>query len=160
MSWIVKAEGGTRAADRDEIRRALSILIDPGQTFELRGLPSGRSRVCRGGDLEAATEAAWDLSDGHGVYFTLNPCHADLSKAASNADILSRRWLLVDCDPVKPGLDVQKLHAPCWLRVNATKNGLMLLLYQLESVYSRPGTTAGAHSPLSCRCRSLRSPLV
>lgn len=100
-SWKVKAEGGAKLADRDEVRRALGILIDPGQTFELRGLPSGRSRVCRGSDLDAAVEAAWDLSDGQ-VYYIINPCRAGLDKAAHNPDIESRRWLLIDCDPERP----------------------------------------------------------
>lgn len=101
MSFKLRVEGGARLADRDEIRRALGVLIDPGQTFELRGLPSGRSRVCRGSDLDAATEAAVELSDGQ-VYWTLNPCRADLTRAAANGDILSRRWFPIDIDPVKP----------------------------------------------------------
>ncbi len=101
MSFVMKATGGACAADRDEVRRALSALIDPGQTFELRGLPSGRSRTCRGSDLDGAVLAAYDLSDGQ-VYYTLNPCRADLDKPAANRDITSRRWLPIDCDPIRP----------------------------------------------------------
>lgn len=97
MSFRLKAIGGTNTADRDEIRRALDILIESGQTFEIRGLPGGRSRICR--TLEEGVEAAFDLSDGTGVYWTLNPCRSDLDKAAANPDILCRWWLLVDVDP-------------------------------------------------------------
>jgi hypothetical protein len=63
MSFRLKVEGGTRAADRDEIRRALAILVDPGQTFGLRSLPAARLAICRGSDLGAAAEAAEELSN-------------------------------------------------------------------------------------------------
>ncbi len=96
------AEGGALGLDRAEVLRALSILIDPGQTFELRSLPHGKSIVCQGQDLPAAVEAAWELSDGTGLYFTLNPLRHDLKKAATNADVIGRRFLLVDIDTVRP----------------------------------------------------------
>jgi len=64
------------------------------------------------GDL---TEAVRDLDGkGPGVYFTLNPVKPELLARARNrvkayaetttsdADILLRRWLLIDCDPVRP----------------------------------------------------------
>lgn len=104
-SFKTKVIGGTQAADRSEIRRALEILTDPGQTFELRGLArpkAVRSIVCRGDDLDRATEAAWDLSDMDGVYWTLNPCRPTLEKSARVGDILARRWLLIDVDAVRP----------------------------------------------------------
>jgi hypothetical protein len=82
--------------------RALTVLIDPGQTFELRALPSGRSRICRGNDLPAAVEAAWQLSDEKGLYWCLNPVRHDLIGAASNKDVLCRRWLLIDVDSDRP----------------------------------------------------------
>lgn len=109
MSFKLRTEGGARLADRDEIRRALAVLIDPGQTFELRGLyrnPSGepcaRSRVCKADDLDAAVEAAFEMSDCLGVYWTLNPCNTALGGPARKKDIVGRRWLPIDCDPVKP----------------------------------------------------------
>lgn len=100
-----RATGGTRALDREEILRALNILIDPGQTFELRSLPSGRSRVCKGSGLAAAVEAAFDLSDEKGLYWCLNPVRQDLIGAASNKDVLSRRWLLIDVDTQRADKD-------------------------------------------------------
>lgn len=102
MSFKIKATGGAHDLDRAEVRRALSVLIDPSQTFELRSLPSARSRICKGSDLDAAVEVAWELSDEKGLYWTLNPCRHDLDKAASTRDILSRRWFPIDCDAVRP----------------------------------------------------------
>lgn len=99
------AEGGACAVDRAEVLRALSILIDPTQTFELRSLPQGRSKVCRGQDLPAAVEAAWELSDGKGLYFCLNPVRHDLIGASSNKDVLSRRWILIDVDTQRSNKD-------------------------------------------------------
>jgi hypothetical protein len=103
--FTLRAEGGLHAIDRAEVLRALTILIDPGQTFELRALPSGRSRICRGNDLESAVEAAWELSDEKGLYWCLNPVRHDLIGAASNKDILSRRWLLIDVDTQRTDKD-------------------------------------------------------
>jgi hypothetical protein len=100
--WTLTAEGGALGLDREEVLRALSILIDPGQTFELRSLPHGKSRVCHGQDLPAAVEAAWELSDGIGLYFTLNPLKHDQERAATNHDVTARRWLLVDIDTERP----------------------------------------------------------
>jgi hypothetical protein len=96
----VKSLYGSKAEiDGAAVRAALAVLVDPGQTFELRGLPGGKSRTCRGDDLDGAVRAAGDLADGTGVYFTLNPCHPGLKGASKVNDILSRRWLLVDVDP-------------------------------------------------------------
>jgi AAA domain-containing protein len=101
MAFKIKAEGGERRMDREEVRRALSLLIEPGQTFELRGLPHARSWIGTGSELDAAVDAAWELADGM-VYWTINPCRPDLDKAASNSDVTSRRWLPIDCDAIRP----------------------------------------------------------
>ena len=99
---IFMGEPGTKAVDRDEIRRALAILIDPNQTFELRGMPYVRSKACRGDNIDEAIEAAHDLSNGVGVYYTLNTCRHYLDKAAADGDNVSRRWMLVDVDVERP----------------------------------------------------------
>jgi AAA domain-containing protein len=102
MAFTLKAENGSHALDRTEVMRALSILIDPGSTFELRSLPSGRHRICQGQSLPAAVDAAWELSDDKGIYFCLNPLPFNQDHAARDRDILSRRWLLIDVDTQRP----------------------------------------------------------
>lgn len=108
-----KASGGTTpAVDEREVRRALALLADPAHTVELRGLPSGASRVRLGSDLDGLVRAAEFLSSegSAGVYFTLNPLslepHCD--RAAKVADVVRRRWLLVDIDRVKDKDDPHK----------------------------------------------------
>src|SRR6185437_8159511 len=97
-SFARKATGGNDAVDRDEVRRALSVLIDPDQTFEIRGLLYGGSRTCKGSDLDAAVDAAIGVSGGIGVYLISNPCRHDLDRPARNEDVLSLNYLLHDAD--------------------------------------------------------------
>lgn len=100
--WEVTADGGfSTAPDRDEIRRALEILVAPDSMHELRSLPSGRCALIRGDNLDAAVDVAVGLADERGLYYTLNPLQWPPKKAATNADVLARRWFLVDVDPVK-----------------------------------------------------------
>lgn len=132
--FTLKAEGGACAVDRIEVMRALSILMDPTQTFELRSLPSGRSRVCHGQDLPAAVEAAWELSDGKGLYFCLNPVRDDLFGAASNKDVLSRRWMLIDVDTQRANKDSNATEA----EKQAASKIVDALLDYLVSAHSWP----------------------
>lgn len=107
MGITLKAEGTSRAPiDAAEVLRAASILFAPETCHELRGLPSGRSRLVQVGDDAGLLAATADLADGHGVYFSLNPVRSDLGDhGAKNADVLRRRWLLIDCDPAKAEKD-------------------------------------------------------
>lgn len=91
-------------ADPAEVRQALGILADPAHCVELRGLPSGKSKVRPGNDLDALVEAAETLSGNRGLYYTLNPTSllAGVDRAAKVADVVKRRWLLVDIDPTRP----------------------------------------------------------
>src|SRR5215471_15047973 len=101
--WNVRAEGGRHSPDLAEVRKALGHFADPEHWVELRGLPSGRSRVCKGSDLDSLCRGADELSDGTGVYWMLNPVKTDIGhKAATWKEIAYRRWLLIDTDPVKP----------------------------------------------------------
>ncbi|BDG59921.1 hypothetical protein [Caldinitratiruptor microaerophilus] len=113
-------------ADPAEIRRALHILVEPGGVTELRivGAEYARGRVGTLSGyydydhLEDLVQAAaeWD-GRSRGVYVTLNPVRPDvLARAAnrlrvpvqqgesstSDQDILRRRWLPIDLDPVRP----------------------------------------------------------
>lgn len=117
----------------------LSHLIDPGQVVELRALKmkDGRNSTWAGtfaGDeLHKIAEAAMEVSNlCQGVYYTLNPLkpgRLDRSKAprfgpamakdaAADADVLCRRWVLVDVDPIRAegherdsATDAEKAHA-------------------------------------------------
>jgi hypothetical protein len=102
--------------DLQGIRTALDLFIEPGSVVELRALKT--SKGTQSGyftDLDAMARAAAGLSGrAEGVYFTLNPVHPDLlARAANRVEpyakhatddryIVQRRWLLIDCDPVRP----------------------------------------------------------
>jgi P4 family phage/plasmid primase-like protien len=112
-----------------KVNEYLSILFEPGQIFELRAMDctrGGRPRNHMGyfeatpANLQKAAEQALSLSEHGGaraIYFTLNPLNPDVlarranrvevvqSRAyasASDKDVIRRRWLLVDCDPIRP----------------------------------------------------------
>lgn len=92
-----------------QVRRTLSILIAPGQRFEVRtpgARPAGRYFVNDPGGrgIADAAEHAAGLSGRYkAVYFTLNPIEPGWGKpSASDQAIVSRRLILVDCDPTRP----------------------------------------------------------
>jgi hypothetical protein len=102
---------------REEILRTCRLLMASGEVHEVRVLNAGRAGTVSGyfDDHEALADAALGY-DGRapGVYITLNPViPALLARAAnrlqerarvttSDDDILHRRWLLMDFDPVRP----------------------------------------------------------
>lgn len=108
-------------ADADEIRRAVHLLWEPGTVAELR-CPKTPKGVVRGyfNDPGALIQAAADWSGGFAyrraetVYITLNPVLPDLLARACNrveewakltttdAQILRRRWFLIDLDATRP----------------------------------------------------------
>jgi P4 family phage/plasmid primase-like protien len=113
--------------DPAHARRHLEILFEPGQVFEIRALDvaphdaSDRPRFTAAGVFDSAAKAVEVLADflrGHackGVYVTLNPLNPatipptntmvfPATDTARDGHVLRRRWLLVDCDPVRqPG---------------------------------------------------------
>lgn len=104
----------------DEVLAAVRILITPGQIIEVRaitddGIASGYFDSPE--DLAEKVEALDVLPSVQGIYITLNPVNpALLSRRAnrikmrlgkkdattSDSDIVRRRWLPVDVDPVRP----------------------------------------------------------
>jgi hypothetical protein len=99
-------------ADGSEVRRALALLADPAAGVQLRVLPSGRTAVFPAADLAAA--AAWverEQAGAAGVYYGLNPVPPDLGRPPKVADVLRRRWLLVDVDPARPDPDASASEA-------------------------------------------------
>ena len=105
------------APPREEILRACGLLMVPGDVHEIRVPKTGRLGTISGyfDDAEALADAVESL-DGTvpGIYITLNPCNpALLARAAnrlreraetttSDADIVRRRWLLLDFDARRP----------------------------------------------------------
>ncbi|MDD2318294.1 MAG: hypothetical protein PHD57_13230 [Desulfobacterales bacterium] len=110
--------------DNDEILRALRCWFAPGDVFEVRVLDVVTSDYRREHvesgyfDFEhiaSVPEALKRLLSYRGVYVTVNPVKPDLLARAVNrirpagknpttadADIVCRRWLLIDCDAVRP----------------------------------------------------------
>lgn len=104
----------------------LRIFIAPGQVTELRALGVSmpwfkRAHTVSGfydfDALDAMAEQALALSEhAGGVYFIPNPLHPALlarryrrvdhgvaeGDTASDKHVVARRWMLVDCDPVRP----------------------------------------------------------
>lgn len=101
--WVLRATSAPMALDTEEVKRALRVLVDPQGWVELRGLPSGRQRHFRGGDLDAGVVAAKSLADDKSIYYCLNPLIENKSAKATN--IAQRRWILVDADPVRANPD-------------------------------------------------------
>lgn len=84
--------------DAEELRKAIPILWVGGKR-EIRGLPSGRSRLVSADDISHAINAVSILGDSEGIYWTLNPVRNDLGdRAARKGDIVNRQWLLIDID--------------------------------------------------------------
>jgi hypothetical protein len=103
-------------ADTPEILRALDLLHASGSVVELR-CPKTKKGTISGyyDDAGALASRATALSGTvPGVYVTLNPVHPDLlargvnhtndyaKDTTTDENILSRRWLPFDFDPVRP----------------------------------------------------------
>lgn len=104
-------------ADLAEIRRALALLVEPDAVVELRVPNAGRAGAASGYfddfDALAAAAARWS-GRAEGVYLTLNPAIPALlarspnrvaesaRHTTSDADVLHRRRMLFDLDPVRP----------------------------------------------------------
>ena len=101
----------------EDMARWLDALVAPEGCVELRAIGVTRkgqpgahaeSTFFAPGEMADMARAARGLSGrAEGVYWTLNPVHANLylapvGQGATAGDILARRWLLVDCDPARP----------------------------------------------------------
>ncbi len=95
---------------------AAMMVLEPGSVAELRILNTNKKTVSGYfDDFDKLADAAaeWD-GKAPGVYFTLNAVNPDLLARSSNhltewarlttsdGDIVRRRWLPIDCDPVRP----------------------------------------------------------
>jgi hypothetical protein len=99
----------------DAIAHWLAVFIEPGQVTELRALhlADGRRMECAfytGRTLRdmAAKAVQVEQAGATGIYFIPNPLRLDMAssrRAAKDADVIARHWLLVDVDPVRFGPD-------------------------------------------------------
>ena len=109
---------------RDETVRFLRTLFAAGDVFEIRMLeavtaeyprPHAESGYFDYDHIPQAAEAISKLHSYSGAYVTLNPVTPALLGRANNriaparrdnstadGDVLRRRWLSIDCDPVRP----------------------------------------------------------
>ena len=99
-----------------QIKRALDILFQPGDVVELRCLNTHKGTISGYfNDFNKLAQEAAKLSGKvPAVYVTLNPVNPDLLARSANRikayarettadkDILRRRWLPLDFDPVRP----------------------------------------------------------
>ena len=112
--------------DKAEITGALRKVFSPGDVFEIRILDALTAQLMRPhvvsgyfdyDHIEAAADEIEKVRLCLGVYYTPNPVNRALIARSSNrlrgieyrnqstttdADILCRRWLLIDCDAVRP----------------------------------------------------------
>jgi hypothetical protein len=105
------------AADLAEIRRAVGLILEPSAVGELRVLETRRDGTASGyfddPDVLTRETAAWS-GQAPGVYVTLNRITPALiarahnrmklraKQTTSDRDVLRRRWLGIDGDPVRP----------------------------------------------------------
>ena len=105
-------------ADRPEIDRAIALLFKSGSVMETR-IPKTRAGVVSGyfDDSAAMASAIYDADARYragGIYFVLNEIEPALLGRACNRlkeraelttadnNVVRRRWLPVDLDPVRP----------------------------------------------------------
>ncbi len=108
-------------ASIEDLRRFTTLLWRPGDVYELRGLvrANGQQHVTSGffDDPEAFIRAAMERSGADdGCYVTVNPIKPELlfrapknrvrragsGETTSDRDVLCRRHMLIDIDPVRP----------------------------------------------------------
>ena len=104
-------------ASRQHIDFAIAALFRPGDVVELRIPKAGRHGTISGyfDDFsKLAQEIEMHSGNFEGIYYTLNPVNPALLARANNhakefaqattndRDVIRRRWLLIDIDPVRP----------------------------------------------------------
>src|SRR5262249_55295456 len=124
------------APDVATIEQLLRHFVAPGAVAEMRalGVVRGHRRGAMSGyydtdHLDLMAQDALEITPhAEGVYFTFNPLNpallarranrfdwAESGGSASDRDVLRRRWLLVDIDPVRPAkvsaTDIEKARA-------------------------------------------------
>ncbi len=105
--------------NRAEIDRAVGLICEPFHTYELRAPNTTKAAISGYFDdlaklADAAVTASEPTFEAPGVYLTINPVKHELIARASNrlelfakfttadADVVARRMLPIDIDPVRP----------------------------------------------------------
>lgn len=107
--------------DVTEVNKALGLIGESRQVIEVRALEASLQGERRGtlsgyfDDHEKLVQAVAGIRLARGIYFTLNPLKRDLlaravnriqyakrGEATADGDMVARRWMLVDIDPVRP----------------------------------------------------------
>jgi hypothetical protein len=110
----------------EKLARVMALFVEPGQVVELRALDvrsgNGRPHIEAGffdfDHLLFMAKTALQITlRARGVYFTLNPVIPDLlarrcnridwageGELTKDKDVIRRRWLLVDADPIRDPL--------------------------------------------------------
>jgi hypothetical protein len=102
---VQAAAPGPGIIDEGQVRQALGVFVDPAYHVQIQALPSGKWRHCAGADLDGLVRTVAEFANEKGVYFSLNPYRGPLDRALRNADILCRRWFLIDPDARKDQTD-------------------------------------------------------
>lgn len=106
MGFVLRAVGDSSPSamisDEAEIRKAIELFADRESGVEVMALTSGVHRTLASSDVGGVVKAVGELPSGIGVYFRINPVPATMTRPAKDADVIRRRWLYVDIDPVKP----------------------------------------------------------
>jgi hypothetical protein len=118
---MVRADRAEIKHDIAIIKNALSLILEPGQVTELRALdastPTYRNPHTEAGyfnDLDKLARAAASIR-AMGVYIIPNPVNPSLlgravnkirpapkNESTTDTNIVCRRWLLIDADPIRP----------------------------------------------------------
>lgn len=96
--------------DETEVRRALELLADPERICQVFGIPAFKHANRKGNDIEGLLDAVQGLAASGNIYLVLNPLSTRLpikeglsdGKRLTAGDVVYRRWLFLDIDPIKP----------------------------------------------------------
>lgn len=191
VSSLVRTDDttGGPTSDRDQMEQTLKLLLESGQVTELRALNvstanNQKHHVVSGyfDDIEKLVDAAFNIEGASGIYVVPNPINPDLIARAANRvrpvygapttsdkDIESRRWLLIDIDPLRPsGISStdeevdSALELALRMRENLGEEGWpapilassgngIHLLYKIDLQVQDDGLVKGVLEALSCR---------
>lgn len=127
--------GGDSLFDANAVKQAITTLIEPGSVFEVRAVDAKLGKQYRTGvvsgfsdNADSVITALPSLTKATAVYITMNPVipdllarrcnrldYADKGATTADANIVKRRFLLIDVDPTRPAgissTDAEKEHA-------------------------------------------------